>query len=111
MLLNQFKVIKYKILIFHHRNVIIFRVIKMFYKFTLNFGKPVCVILYAVFAVLAAKKIWIPLALLALLHFSEYFISSHKVAKDKNIGQLTAFVNCLCFGFTWWLPVRNGDCK
>lgn len=78
----------------------------MFLKFNEKFGKPVCVVLYAVFAFLAAKGIWIPLAALGVMHFSEYFIAAHKVAKEAGIDQLTAFINCLAFGFTWWLPIK-----
>lgn len=78
----------------------------MFMKFTKKFGKPVCVILYAAFSALAAKGIWIPLAALGLMHFCEYFIAAHKVAKKAEIDQVTAFVNCLAFGFTWWLPLK-----
>lgn len=77
-------------------------------SFTNLFGKFVCVVLYAAFAALAVKGVWIPLAALAALHFSEYFIAAHKVAKANGINQLSAFLNCLCFGFTWWLPIKNG---
>lgn len=79
----------------------------MFLKFTEKFGKPVCVVLYAVFAALAAKGIWIPLAALAVMHLSEFFIAAVKVARENEIDLFTAFVNCLAFGFTWWLPIKK----
>lgn len=76
-------------------------------KLTEKFGKVICVALYAVFSALAVKKTWIPLAGLGLMHFSEYFIAARKVAKDNKIDQITAFFNCLAFGFTWWLPIKK----
>lgn len=75
--------------------------------FSRKFGKVICVVLYAVFACFCVKGIWIPLAALALLHFSEYFIVAMKVARKKGISQFTAFANCLAFGFTWWLPIKE----
>lgn len=80
-------------------------------KFTRAFGKPICVILYALFAYLAAKITVIPLAALVALHLSEYFIFAIKVAKSCGINQFTAFVNCLAFGFTWWIPVKLDNGK
>lgn len=79
----------------------------MFLKFTEKFGKPTCVILYAVFSFFAAKGLWIPLALLGALHFVEYFVAALKVAREAKIDAFTAFINCLAFGFTWWLPIKN----
>ena len=83
----------------------------MFYSFTEKFGKPVCVILYAAFAALAVKITWIPLAALALMHFCEYIIIGYKTAKRNNIGFLTGIINCLAFGFTWWLPIKRSSDK
>ncbi len=76
-------------------------------KLTAKFGKPLCVILYAAFAALAARGIWIPLALLVVMHLTEFFAVAIKVAKQNKIDMLTAFANCLCFGFTWWLPIKK----
>lgn len=76
-------------------------------KLTAKFGKPVCVTLYAAFAALAVKGIWLPLALLAAMHLTEFFAVAIKVAKANGIDMITAFVNCLCFGFTWWLPIKT----
>ena len=83
----------------------------MFYKFTLGYGKPVCVLLYSVFAALAAKGIWIPLVCLAGLHLAEYIAVGFKVGKDSNQGYVSSFLNCLCFGFTWWLPIKKKQTK
>ena len=75
-------------------------------KLTKQFGKPVCVLLYAVFAALAArKKPWPLLALLAL-HTGEYFLVGHKVADENGIPQPEALAKCLAFGFTWWKPIK-----
>lgn len=79
----------------------------MFFKLTEKFGKPLCVLLYAVFSALAVAVTWIPLAALVLMHLTEYFAVAAKVAKSKGIDQLTAFANCLAFGFTWWLPIKK----
>ena len=75
-------------------------------KLTKQFGKPVCVLLYAVFAALAArKKPWPLLALLAL-HTGEYFLVGRKVADENRIPQPEALAKCLAFGFTWWKPIK-----
>lgn len=80
----------------------------MFLKFTCVFGKPVCVLLYACFSVLAFKYTVIPLLALVVMHLTEYIIIGYKVAKQNGIGIIEGFINCLCFGFTWWLPVKSG---
>ena len=81
----------------------------MFLKLTKQFGKPVCVALYAIFAVLAGKKKPIPLLTLLGLHTMEYFLEGRKLAEDKGIPKVEALVQCLCFGFTWWLPLKKGE--
>ena len=43
----------------------------MFLKLTKQFGKPICVALYAVFTGLAAKKKPLPLLILFLMHAAE----------------------------------------
>ena len=75
--------------------------------FTKKFGKAICVVLYAVLAYLAGKKHPVPLLVLVATHISEYFLKARKIAKEHAINQLSAFFNCLCFGFTWWLPIRE----
>ncbi len=79
----------------------------MFKKLTVAFGKPICVVLYAAFSALLVKEIWIPFAALALMHFCEFIVIGYKVGKSNNLGFFTSFVNCLCFGFTWWLPIKK----
>ena len=80
----------------------------MFLNITRLIGKPVCVALYAAFAALAAKKKLLPLIILFALHLFETLTVGRKVAKEHGIGALEWIVNCLCFGFTWWLPIREG---
>ena len=79
----------------------------MFLKLTKWFGKPICVVLYAAFAALAAKKKPIPLIVLFAMHLSETLTIGRKVAKEKGVGAAEWIANCLAFGFTWWLPLRS----
>lgn len=81
----------------------------MFLKITKLIGKPVCVALYAVFAALAVKKKPLPLIILFALHLFETLTVGRKVAEERHIGALEWITNCLCFGFTWWLPIREGE--
>lgn len=80
----------------------------MFLKLTKQFGKPICVALYAAFAALAAKKKPLPLLLLLLMHLVETCTVGRKVAAEHGIGVLEGAVQCLAFGFTWWLPLKKG---
>ncbi len=73
----------------------------------LKFGKPVCVLLYAAFAYLAAKKKPWPLVLLFLMHGAEYLFIGRKVAAEAGVPRGEAAAQCLSFGFTWWLPLRE----
>ena len=79
----------------------------MFLTFTKKFGKPVCVALYAVFAALAAKKKPLPLLILLGLHTGEYFHVGRKVAAEQGLSAAEGLAQCLCFGFTWWLPLKK----
>ena len=81
----------------------------MFLKITKQFGKPICVVLYAAFAALAAKKKPIPLFVLFLMHATEYFIVGRKVAEDNRISVPESLAQCLTFGFTWWLPIKKAN--
>ena len=76
---------------------------------TKQFGKPVCVGLYATFSFLAAKKKPLPLVTLAAMHAAEYHLIGKKVAAKHGIGQAEALAQCLSFGFTWWLPIQKGE--
>ena len=64
-------------------------------------------LLYAVLAYLAGKKRPVPLLVLLATHTAEYFLKARKIAREHAIDQLSAFFNCLCFGFTWWLPIQK----
>ena len=81
----------------------------MFLKLTKAAGKPICVALYAVFAALAAKKKPLPLIVLLLMHTTEYFTVGRKVAAEHRIGRAEGLLQCLAFGFTWWLPIKKGQ--
>ena len=83
----------------------------MINRITAAYGKPLCAILYSVFAFLAAKGIWIPLATLALMHIIEYAVVGFRIGKQGGYGIIPGFLNCLCFGFTWWLPIKNRENK
>ncbi len=80
-------------------------------RFTKQFGKPICVLLYALFAALAAKKKPWPLLALLAAHTAEYFLVARKVADEHGIPQPEAAAKCLAFGFTWWKPIRDGKDK
>ena len=79
----------------------------MFLKLTRLFGKPVCVALYAAFSALAARKKPLPLLILILMHIGEYFLIGHKVAAENKLSFPEGLINCLAFGFTWWLPLKR----
>ena len=79
----------------------------MFLKFTKQFGKPVCVALYALFAALAVKKKPLPLLILFLLHTVEFFHVGRKVAAENGLSVPEGLAQCLAFGFTWWLPLKK----
>ena len=81
----------------------------MFLKITKLVGKPVCALLWAAFGWLAAKKKPLPLLILFALHLFETFTKGREVAKAKGVGPVEWIANCLLFGFTWWLPLREED--
>ena len=77
------------------------------YGFTKKYGKAICVVLYSVCAYYAAKKQPIPLIVLAAMHVTEFFTKANKIGAENGHGVVESFFNCLCFGFTWWLPVKK----
>ena len=79
----------------------------MFLKTTRQFGKPICVGLYALFAALAMKKKPLPLLILIGLHAGEYVLVGQKAAEEKRLTKAEGLVQCLAFGFTWWLPLKK----
>ena len=79
----------------------------MFLELTKKIGKPVCVVLYAAFAVMAAKKKLGPLILLFLMHATEYAVIGRKVAEETGLSVPEGVAQCLAFGFTWWLPIKK----
>lgn len=79
----------------------------MFLKITKQYGKPVCVGLYAWFAALAAKKKPLPLLILFLMHAAEYVFIGRNVAAENGLSAAEGLAQCLSFGFTWWLPIKK----
>ena len=79
----------------------------MFLKTTKQFGKPICVGLYAVFAAFAMKKKPLPLLILLGLHTGEYALIGRKVAAEQGLTRAEGLAQCLSFGFTWWLPLKK----
>ena len=79
----------------------------MFLKTTKQFGKTICVGLYAVFAAFAMKKKPLPLLILLGLHTGEYALIGRKVAAEQGLTRAEGLAQCLSFGFTWWLPLKK----
>ena len=79
----------------------------MFLNLTRQFGKPVCVGLYAWFAALAARKKPLPLLILFLMHAMEYIFIGRRVAAKNGLSVPEGLAQCLSFGFTWWLPLKK----
>lgn len=79
----------------------------MFLQFTKAFGKAVCVLLYAVFGLLAGRKKPLPLLILLALHTGEYFLKGRRIAEEHGLGRAEGLAKCLAFGFTWWLPLEK----
>ncbi len=79
----------------------------MFLNLTRQFGKPVCVGLYAWFAALAARKKPLPLLILFLMHAMEYIFIGRRVAAENGLSVPEGLAQCLSFGFTWWLPLKK----
>ncbi len=79
----------------------------MFLKTIKQFGKPICVGLYAVFAAFAMKKKPLPLLILLGLHTGEYALIGRKVAAEQGLTRAEGLAQCLSFGFTWWLPLKK----
>ena len=76
-------------------------------KLTKQFGKPICVGLYAAFAMMAAMKKPLPLLTLLAMHGTEYLLVGKKVAEEQGMTKAEGLAQCLSFGFTWWLPIKN----
>ena len=76
-------------------------------KLTRQFGKPVCVLLYALFGLLAGRKKPLPLLALLGMHTAEYFLVGRRVAREKGLAPAEGAAQCLAFGFTWWLPLKK----
>ena len=75
----------------------------MFRKLTKKLGKRGVVLLYAVFAALAAKKQLLPLLVLFLLYALEYYHLDRKAAAGRRLGPMERMAECLGIGLSWWL--------
>ena len=68
----------------------------------------VCLVLYAAGIVLwILTGNFILFAAILALHCSEYFIIGGKIGKQAGLSKGKAFLLCLAFGFTWWLPLKK----
>ncbi len=81
----------------------------MFLKLTEAFGKPVCALLWGLFAALAARKKPLPLLLLSAMHLGEYFAVGRRIAAGHGVSVPAGLAQCLGFGFTWWLPLKKAE--
>ena len=79
----------------------------MFLKITKQFGKPICVLLFGIFGLLAGRKKPLPLLILLGLHTGEYFLKGRRIAREKGLSREEGLAKCLAFGFTWWLPLEK----
>ena len=67
-----------------------------------------CLVLYA-----ASIALWILtgnfilFVVLLSLHCSEYFIVGGKIGAQAGLSKGKAFLLCMAFGFTWWLPLKK----
>jgi hypothetical protein len=69
-----------------------------------------CLVLYAAsIALWALTGFFYLFAVLLVLHVSEYFIVGRKVGEQAGISKGKAFLLCLAFGFTWWLPLKKNQ--
>ena len=75
----------------------------MFRKLSRKLEKYALVILYAVFAAMAAKSQLLPLIVLFLLYSVEFSHLDRKAAGDRQPGPLEGVARFLCIGLSWWL--------
>lgn len=75
-------------------------------KYLKIIGQPFCILLYIISAIFAFKKKPIWLALLFGSHLTEYFVIGKKVGKESNMSKLSAFLHCIAYGLTWWIPIK-----
>ena len=67
-----------------------------------------CLVIYVAAVVLVILKgIWLPLVLVAALHLVEFIIVGKKTGDETGMPAAVSFINCMLFGFTWWMPIRD----
>lgn len=53
------------------------------------------------------KKNPIGLAILSIMHGTEYVLVGKKTGEEYGKKFFYSLVMCMTFGFTWWLPLRQ----
>ena len=67
-----------------------------------------CLVIYTGTVILGiVTGIWWPLFFIVALHFVEFFVIGKKTGDAVGMPVLSAFIVCMLFGFTWWLPLRK----
>ena len=62
------------------------------------------------FVILAIKKISIwPLFVLLGLHSLELLLLGKMLIKSTNYTSCQVIIFCLFFGYTWWVPAKQGN--
>ena len=46
---------------------------------------------------------------LIALHTAEYFHIGRRIAAEHGMSPAEGLLNCLAYGFTWWLPLERGE--
>ena len=77
-----------------------------FMTLTKQYGKPICVALYAATAAMAARRRPGPFLTLLGMHAAEYYLVGKKLAEERGLSKGEGLAQCLSFGFTWWLPIK-----
>ena len=60
---------------------------------------------YSVYAIVGMG---LGIALIAL-HTAEYFHIGRRIAAEHGLRPAEGLLNCLAYGFTWWLPLERGE--
>ena len=67
-----------------------------------------CLVIYVgTIALGVLNGIWLPLIIVAALHFVEFIFIGKKTGDKTGISLAVSFINCMLFGITWWKPLRD----
>ncbi|MEG0979318.1 MAG: hypothetical protein RR911_06270 [Oscillospiraceae bacterium] len=81
-------------------------------KYSFLAGKIGCIILYVVGIILGLKKKnWWLFGCVAAMHIAEAFLIGIKTGVANGRNKVTSAICTLLFGFTWWLPIKQGLIK